>query len=178
MFNAPVVFASIPDIAQIYAINDKQCVGLEEDVERMEQNLLLSTMNLEMIERWENILEIVPLDDDTVEDRRFRVISRVMERLPYSIRVLRRRLDNLCPDGYVIVISEDLTEAHIRLMLKSKKMVKDVGELVDAILPLNMIFNVTIAWNQYVVYKSQTYGELVKYTHKTMREDIMEYYNY
>lgn len=178
MFNAPVIITNIPDIEQIYRVNDAQCEDLDAAIERMDQNLFLDTMNEEVIVRWENILGITPLDDDKVEDRRFRIKSKVMERLPYSFRVISHKLDTLCPNGYVMTISEDRTEIHIRLMLKSKKMIKDVGELMEDILPLNMFFNVTIAWNQHIVYATKKYGELKQYTHKMMREEIMDYYDY
>lgn len=178
MFNAPDIITNIPDIAKIYEINEGQCNDLEISIQSMDQNIFLDSMNEDMIVRWEEMLQITPNTDDTIDDRRFRVKTKVMERLPYSLRVIQQKLDTLCPDGYVMTISEDRTEINIRLMLKSKKMVKDVGELMEEILPLNMIFNVTITWNQYIVYKSQTYGDLTKYTHKTMREEIMDYYDY
>lgn len=178
MFNAPVIITNIPDIAKIYEINEIQCNDLENAINIMEQNIYLDSMNEDMIARWENMLNITPNTDDTINDRRFRVKTKVMERLPYSFRVITHKLDTLCPDGYVMTISDDRTEIHIRLMLKSKKMVKDVGELMEDILPLNMFFNVTITWNQYIVYAAKRYSELEQYTHKIMREEIMDYYDY
>lgn len=174
MFNAPVIITNIPDIAQIYAINDRQCNDLDIAVEVMEQNLYLDTMNEDAISRWEGMLEIIPLDDDKLEDRRFRVKSKVLERLPYSIRVLRRRLDTLCPDGYVMTIDDNRIQISIQLTLKSKKMIQDVEKLLDEILPLNMYFELSILWNQWNTVKAFTYGQLSGRTWRELREEILE----
>lgn len=174
MFNAPEIITNIPDIAQIYAINDGQCDDLELAIETMDQNIFLDTMNEDMIARWESMLGIVPLDDDTVEDRRFRVKSKVMERLPYSIRVIWHKLDTLCPDGYVMILNDDLTEAQIKLALKSKKMIDDVGDLMEDTLPLNIVFVVSIIWNQYETLTRFTHRQLAHRTHRQIREEVFE----
>lgn len=177
MFNAPDIISNIPDIAQIYKINEAQCNELDAAVEMLNQNIFLDTMNEDMIASWEELLGITPVDNDTVEDRRFRVKSKVMERLPYSIRVIWNKLDTLCPDGYVMTLDDNLIKAHVKLSLKSKKMIEDVKVLLENTLPLNIFFDVSIIWNQYVVYESMTYDDLQKYTHTAMREEVMDYYD-
>ena len=174
MFNAPIIFSNIPDIAKIYEINDKQCDDLEKAVDELDGNIFLDYMNEHMISNWENLLNITPLDDDTVDERRFRVKSKVIERLPYSIRMIKRKLDTLCPDGYTLALNDQLTEANIKIALKSSKMIDDVAELMEDMLPLNMIFKVTIIWNQYGTLTQLKHSQLATLTYKEVREVVLE----
>ena len=174
MFNAPEVITMIPDIKKIYDINDTQCEQLEASVETLDKNIFLDTMDEVTIERWEKILEIFPFDDDTLNDRRFRVKGKVMEKLPYSYRVVIHRLDTLAPDGYTFELNENRDELKIKLVIKSKKMIDDVRKLLEDLLPLNIIYDVSILWNQYITISSYTYSQLSNRTYKEVREENLE----
>lgn len=174
MFNAPEIITMIPDISRIYSINEKQGADLENAIEKMDKNIFLDQMDIDMIARWERMLKIVPLDDDTVEDRRFRVKAKVMEKLPYSLRVILHKLDILCPEGYVVEISLDRTEMSVKLTLRSKKMIDDVGDMMEEYLPLNMIYKVSIIWNQHQTLARFTHKQLASRTHKQIREEVFE----
>lgn len=51
------------------------------------------------IARYEKIFSIAPGDTDTLDDRRFRVLLRISDQLPYSMGWLRRKLDTLFGAG-------------------------------------------------------------------------------
>lgn len=170
MFNAPIVFTNIPDIAQIYAINDRQELDLDESVETLEKNIFLDEMSETMIARWERMLKLVPLANDSVEDRRFRVKAKALEKLPYSYRVIISRLNTLCPGGYQFIINEERTSLSVKLALASKKMMADVQELLERVVPLNMTFDVSIMYTQYGALGAFTHAELSKYTYAELRE--------
>lgn len=177
MFNAPEIIMNIKDIAEIYKINDSQEAELENAVEILENSIFLEKMGEQMIARWENMLQITPQDNDTVEDRRFRVKAKALESLPYSYRVLVRKLNVLCPEGYTMLISATHDDIQIKLALTSKKMISDVTELLEEILPLNMTYNVQVMWNQHITLKTFTHKELSKYTHKQIREEVLSLVN-
>ena len=170
MFNAPIVFTNIPDIAQIYAINDVQEARLDRVVDALENNIFLNDMTEEMIARWERMLKLIPLANDSIEDRRFRVKAKALEKLPYSYRVIISRLNTLCPGGYQFIINEDRTSLSVKLALTSKKMMADVQELLERVVPLNMIFDVSILYTQYEKLGAFTHAELSKYTYAEFRE--------
>ena len=174
MFNAPEIFTNIPDIAQIYEINNKQSDDLDQALAQMDDNIFLDRMDEATCKRWEGILEITAFDDDTIDDRRFRIKSKILEKLPYSYRVIIKKMDVLCPDGYTFIIDDDRLSVEAKLSLKSKKMVKDVDELFDNVIPLNMTYVVSIIWNTHAVLSRYTHEELSKLTHKELREKVLE----
>ena len=65
----------------------------------------------------------------------------------------------------------------IKLALTSKKMISDVTELLEEILPLNMTYNVQVMWNQHITLKTFTHKELSKHTHKQIREEVLSLVN-
>lgn len=139
----------------------------------MDNNIFLDKMDAETCTRWENILELTALDDDKIEDRRFRIKLKILEKLPYTYRVILRKLDILCPDGYVFIIDDAHLSAEVKLSLNSQKMISDVDKLFDEVLPLNMTYVVSIIWNMHEAFERYTHNELSVYTHQEMREKII-----
>ena len=174
MFEAPKLISNIPDIATIYEINDGQIAELDAGVEELEGNLLISTMNEECVARWEEILEISPSTKDTLEERRFRILSRKLEKLPYSYRVIQRKLETLSPDG--VEMNIDYTRKHlfVKIGLKSSQMIAEVEKFLEEALPLSMTYYVDIMFNTHKMLASKTHGELASLTHEEMREKLME----
>ena len=172
LFNAPEIFIKIPDIKKIYKINDSQIDELENAVAQLDNDIFFKAMSEERIARWENMLGIASLDDDTLDNRRLRINARILEKLPYSKRVLMRKLDTLAPDGYTLEISTDTVS--VKLALKSKRMIQDVLEMLENSVPLNMTLNVSIIWNQYEGVSKYTYQELSQLTYSHIREEVFE----
>ena len=172
-FDAPGIIENIPDIATIYETNDEQADELDEAIETLDDNIFLDDMHEDQIVRWENILKISPATDDSWDDRRFRVKTKVLERLPYSYRVIINKLETLVPDGLEISVDADRLHLDISLALRSVKMLADVEEMVEKMLPLNMTFTIIILYNQYSIYINRwTHGQMHAYTHEQLRSNI------
>jgi hypothetical protein len=172
-FDAPGIIENIPDIATIYETNDEQADELDEAVETLDDNIFLDDMHEDQIVRWENILKISPATDDSWDDRRFRVKTKVLERLPYSYRVIINKLETLVPDGLSVSIDNDRLHLDISLALRSVKMLADVEEMVEKMLPLNMTFTIIILYNQGSIYINRwTHGQMHAYTHEQLRSNI------
>ena len=61
----------------------------------------ISTAGETAIARYEKIFKITPMDTDTLDERRFRVLAKINAQLPFSVRRLRQQLATLCgDDGY------------------------------------------------------------------------------
>jgi hypothetical protein len=56
--------------------------------------------------------------------------------------VIIEKLNALCPQGYDIDLSEDRTYMGIRLSEKTSSIIRDVIELMERMLPLNMYYSV------------------------------------
>lgn len=150
MFNAPQIIGGINDIAQIYDINDAQCQELDAAVERMDANISLDDMDEDTIIRWEKILEITPLDNESLRSRRFRIKTKVTEKLPYSYRVLKRMLDHLCGEGNYILA---LRKYSLECQIYDNAIWKSVEKLFESVLPLNIDYAIYLGYTHPADYR-------------------------
>ena len=137
MFNAPVVFTNVPDIAKIYELNDKQIGELENAVTQLDSDIFFETMSEERTSRWEKMLGIVPLDGCSLEDRRLKVHSKIIEKLPYTHRTLKKRLDALCGENNY-TLENGYNSMYLQTYFKSKYQITDIKEMLEQMLPLNI----------------------------------------
>lgn len=171
LFDVPEMIGNIPDIKQIYEINEKQEKALDDSVSALWDDVFLYSMGIEKTRRWEEMLGLVPLDTDTLDERRFRVQTKVLERMPYTYRVVLRKLETLCSAGLTWSVDADAENVVVKVALGSKNMREDVEELLENILPLNMVYSVIILYNTYERIGSHTYEELATFTQQQMRDD-------
>lgn len=171
LFDAPEIIRSIPDIKKIYEINEDQEAVLDASVNALFDDIFLETMDETKTARWEKMLSIIPLDTDTLSERRFRIQTRVLERMPYTYRVILRKLQTLCPSGVDWTVDTEKQLIIVRVALASKNMRADVDELLDNVLPLNMEYTLIILYNTYAMLAKHTNGNLKQFTHQQMRDD-------
>ena len=138
MFDAPRVYKEIPDLQIIYDFNDVQARQFDEAYQEVDDSIFLDKMGEYTIGRWEKILNIVPTTTDTVETRRFRVKTKIMERLPYTYRVIMARLRALFPNGFEFLMNEARTEVELIIDPLYSDMLPSAYEMLDLMLPLNM----------------------------------------
>lgn len=135
----------------------------------------IQTAEKEGLERWEAILELRPLDTDTIEVRRLRIKGKLNEMLPYSYRVVCSMLKSLCGEESVEV-NRNAEEYifSVKVALKSKRLKAEVEKLLDRVIPENMILQVTLMYNTHRILSQKTHRELATFTHRQLREEEME----
>lgn len=141
MFEAPEIYKKIPDIAQIYAINDIQIEELEKAMEILENNMDMDTMDEATTARWEDILKITPSPLDTLDDRRLRVKVKRFNRAPYSYRVIQRAIKELAENGQMSLDSTR-TEMLVTTHLETKRQLDLILEMLNEYISLNIAITV------------------------------------
>ncbi len=126
------------------------------------------------VARREKMLGISPFATDTLDDRKFRILSRYNENIPYTRRSLMRQLAALCgEDGYSVqFLTKDFT-VKVKVELTAKKQETAVSELLERILPYNMVFTVELLYNQWQMVKAYTWGALAARTWNQVREEVL-----
>ena len=107
----PAVILNIDEIAQIYKTEEKTGSKLDQDIESVEQDIFVDSATKKGIAQREKILNIIPQDTDTLEERRFKVKTKWNDQYPYTYGDLLQRLDILLGKGaYTITLSSDKME--------------------------------------------------------------------
>ena len=68
---------------------------LNTAVDEVLDTQFVSTAGERGIARYEKIFGITPMDTDTLDERRFRVLAKINAQLPFSIRRLRQQLSTV-----------------------------------------------------------------------------------
>ena len=116
--------------------------------------------------RWEAMLGIVPSQDATLEERQFVIYVKMFQVAPYSIRKLQSILDGLLGEGESAIVRDVGNQTlNVTLDLSSRFKSAAIEELLDNIVPANMILNTSIAYTTYDNMANHAHEELSDYTH-------------
>lgn len=126
------------------------------------------------VERYEKIYKIVPKDTETLEERRFRVLSKINAQLPYTVRMLKRQLETLCgTDGYDVELDNSAYHLLVKVALTAKNNFQAVGDLLKQIVPANMDTVCMLKYNQHQTITRFTHSQLANYTNAQLREEVL-----
>ena len=134
----------------------------------------LSTAGEYAISRYEKIFCVVPQDTDTLDERRFKVLTRINTQLPFSVRRLRQQLETLCgEDGYKLEVSGGKYTLSVKVALTAKRNQQAVKELLADIVPANMVCTTSLLYNQHADLTRFTHAQLALLTHFEIREEVL-----
>ena len=134
----------------------------------------ISTAGETAIARYEKIFGITPMDTDTLDERRFKVLAKINAQLPFSVRRLRQQLETLCgADGYRMEIDGGKYTLTVKVALTAKRNQQAVEELLADIVPANMVCTTSLLYNQHAYLTRFTHAQLALLTHFEIREEVL-----
>ena len=145
---------------------------LEAENALADQFLLEATEN--GVERWESMLGISPKDTDSLDERRFRILTKLNQELPYTLRKLTQALTNLCGnDMFSIEVIAAEYHVEIKLGLENKNNYQEVVNVLGKMIPANMTQYVRIMYNSHDVLAQFTHEKLNAHTHEQLRNEVL-----
>ena len=167
------ILRNLKEFKEIANAEEPEILLLLEAINRTIANMFIETADEDGIKRFENIMGIIPDAGDTLETRRYRVLIKWTDQLPYTEEALKDLLEVLCgEDGYVLKPDYDNYEIMVKLALGNESVVAEVEALLDRVIPANLVKQVLL-FNTHAILGGFTHAELRKYTHKEVREEIL-----
>lgn len=134
----------------------------------------VSSATVNGVERWEKILDIKPRGTDSLNARKFRILSRLNEQLPYTLPVLKNMLQSLCgEEGYSVEVENDLYTLKVKIALVAKSNFDDVAVLLNRVVPANMVIELELKYNTWGTLKEFTWGFLKTKTWKEIKDEVL-----
>ena len=94
------------------------------------------------LSRWEKMLKIEPRGDESLDERRFRILAMITSQLPYTYRQLENMLMSLCGAGkYRIELKPDEYSIKVSVEMTSKNNYQAVVDLLGQVIPANLVLN-------------------------------------
>lgn len=170
----PPILQSIQEIRGIAIGQQAAFEKLWNDVDNVMADQFIEDATENGISRWESILKITPKGTDTLDDRRFRILTRTSEQLPYTETVLRQKLAALCgEDGYTVEVDVGAYKLTVKVALTAKSNFDDVASMLRRIVPANMLIETILMYNQHATLSQYTHAELAQYTHNELRNEVL-----
>lgn len=125
------------------------------------------------VKRREGMLNITPKDTDTLDERKFRILAKLNQELPYTMTKLKEALMTLCgADGFSIDLQAANYHIEVTLALSNKNNYQEVVDLLKKMTPANLTQFVKIMYNSNAVLTQFTHTELAAYTHDQLRNEV------
>ncbi|GFI26102.1 hypothetical protein IMSAGC012_01221 [Lachnospiraceae bacterium] len=170
----PEYLKSFQEIREIMRTETIELQKLREHHEQYADDRFPVTCGERGAARLEQMLGILPPPNDSLESRRFRILSRWNLAAPYHIAFLEQQLEMLCgKDGYRLYMDFAEGVLEVKVELISKHMLNSVKELLSAVVPCNIRIDAGLMYNQHGTLGKFTHRQLKEFTHKKLREDVM-----
>lgn len=142
--------------------------------ENVRKDQFVSTATENGVKRWEAILNLTPKATYTLAERKFNILTRLNEQLPYTIDTLNSSLSLLCGvDGYVLNLDSDNYELLVKLALTNKNNFENVTYLLNRVIPANMVTKVELMYNTHELLSRFIHSQLAARTHGEIRSEVM-----
>lgn len=152
----PDILRDFYEYQELFKAENPEFDTIDDLLLEWRDNLFPATADENGIRFFENILEITPLPDDTLDIRRYRVITKLNSRLPYTEIQLRRMLAAVCGwDGFTLTIA-DLVVI-LSLTERNGDKIRIIYEMLRETVPMNLLIKIHQLLNSYgVLYSAAT----------------------
>lgn len=155
---------------------DSQFNGIFNSEKRLYDNSFISTLDDYGCTRWEKMLHLVKRDSDSIEDRRLRILTKFLNKLPYTEKRLHEMLESLCgKDGFSMIVDIQEEAVFVKIDLGRKNQFEAVKKMLEDVVPLNLWLRVELLYNTHRILMGYTHRELAKYSHRELREEKLSH---
>jgi hypothetical protein len=140
----PLFVQEYDEIRKIMTAENPEFQYLWEWNEKIRNDLFIVTAGEIGVERYERMLKIVTLPGETLDFRKARILLRVNDQLPYTMRALRDMLTAVAGEGnFEIQLDANAYSLKVRLEIFSKSIADSVFDLLQRIVPANLVCTVS-----------------------------------
>lgn len=169
----PSFVSAYEEISQIMNTEQIEFDNLWTGFERTLDNGFIQSADIHGVEKFEKMLGITPLPIYSLDERKFNILSKFNEELPYTYRKMCEILGALCgKDGYKIEADYSNYKITIKVELTAKNKVGIVADTVRRIIPANLISEVILLYNQHELLHLFIHQELSEWTHDELRKEV------
>lgn len=168
----PLIVRNIREFKRIAETENLEIEQLWGSIQDIFSDQFILSATVQGVRRFEKILDIVPKGTEDLDTRRFRILARINEQLPYTYERLREQLSILCGEkGYTIELKNNEYTLIVRIEISAKKKFDEVWAMLKRVVPANLVLDVSLIYNQNSTVGRLTHGQLRVYTHDGVRNE-------
>lgn len=163
----PPVLKEVYEIQLLSNVLDNALNEVRENEGGLVKEFYINTATERGIRLWEKAFKLDVTDSD-LEIRRFKVLSKILG----DRTSLRTKLDSLLGENkYRINIDTENCHITFDLEMSVQSLKPVIVNLLEKVLPLNITFEINLAYNRHTDLTSHTHEALRKYTHKEINAE-------
>ncbi len=135
----PPIMQELKEFQKIAEIEEPFFEQLKQEIQNIVDDQFIQIATEKGIHRRERLLGITPSRLDDLEYRRFRVLVRWNDRLPYTYRTLKNKLDQIFKDNYKLEILHDQYLLIIEVNTFNWQIYSDIVDEIRKMAPANMV---------------------------------------
>lgn len=161
----PEMLKPIKDLKALCNQYGVELERLYSNISEMLNDQFISTASVDIISKWEERLQIVPKATDTLEERRFRVLTKINDKPPYTFKYVENKLAELCGrDNFRLILDPNLYSLSVQLSNDSISNTETIVKWLEQLIPANIIFTVDRYRSRHIELSEFTHAELAAYT--------------
>lgn len=163
------------EIKAIMAAEQPEIDALWSSVEQTMADQFIMDSTEYGVMRWESMLKISPKATDTLDERKFRILTRLNQELPYTLIRLRETLTTLCgANRFVIDLEANKYHITIKLGVGNHNKYAEVENLLYKMLPANLTRAISIMYNTHRAVGLCRHMDLAAFTHEQVRNEVLK----
>lgn len=169
----PPHIENMREMAEVDRISDKYIQIAQADIDSIEDDIMIESATEKGIARREKILKINPPSDMSLDDRRFIVMLHWFDMYPYTMWSLDTKLYYLVGADWSnisIRVNYEQMKLTIRLALARRWQYATVVQLLEEIVPLNIVIDMDLMYKTWGEVKAATWGQVKQKTWKRLKE--------
>ncbi|WP_250278896.1 putative phage tail protein [[Clostridium] colinum] len=160
----PQFMQDIEEIKSIMFVTEEEVNYLNQDIESILNDFFIIGSSKIATKHYEKMLEITPKLTDSIEKRQYDILAIYNQTLPFTLENLQNSLDSICGEkNYSINMIYDKFILNIILALNKKELFEVVNNLLERIVPMNLIINLSIDYNVWKDLNKFKWKDIKKY---------------
>lgn len=170
----PDILQDIYEFRQLAAAENEELSKARDELAAVVADNYIETLTERGCKRWEKMLGMIPKATDDIEVRRFRILSKLNEELPFTLEGLIRQMKILCgEDGVAVHLDNCSYTLTVLVALTAKNQVDEIQSLLKREVPANIVTVLSLKYNQHSVLAARTHGEMSVFTHEQLRNEVV-----
>ena len=146
----PPFMQQVEEIKKIMNISPPEIEKINENIQNILKDFFVMDASEQGVKTYEKILKITPKLTDTLDKRKYDILSIYNQTLPFTLETLKQRLNALCGEnGYIVNICYSDFVLNLTLKLNNIKLLSTVSNMLENIVPVNMVINIYIDYNKW-----------------------------
>lgn len=137
----PSLYNNILEIDNLVKVENDLFENLNSEFDKAIRNEYVVTADKETIKRYETLLRITDGDDKELSFRRQRILNRLAMNMPFTIKALKQKLDELIGKGnYNVFVDPDRFTLYVESKILNQVWFNETYITIHKMKPANIIF--------------------------------------